>query len=289
MAFIKDIRVDSIMIDEFSELAWLSKSLAAGLLHGMHRSKNLSSGIEFSQYRPYVPGDDPRLIDLKMVAKTDRYYVKQAQIESRQIFQFLIDNSASMDYEEKGLSKLHLAKLIVATLSYVANMQGDKYGWNSTDESLNIDTGMNHWRRCISSLSEVKIESEHTPSSVFSIRKGIVIWITDLYESLESIKAKMNEWSSPHLEAIIIHLAGKKEENLDFKSNSNFIDLESNVRIETHIPSVLKTYQKNYRSHFRAIKEMADERGIVYFKIYLDDHLPATLKTFFDMYNSTRA
>ncbi len=221
-----------------------------------------------------------------MVAKTDRYYIKQAAVDTQHKIHFIIDNSLSMSYEEEGLSKFHLSKLLVSTISYIATQQGDKFGWSTSERMVESNTGMNHWKRCVALLSSLKMSSDSIGSISHPINKGVVIWFTDLYDDLDNIKDKLNILKNPMVEMILFQVVGKKEENLEFNSNTTFIDLESDQMIETHIPSIKKEYQKNYNIHCREVKKMTDERGIFLYKMRLGDHIPGSLKAFFDIYNS---
>lgn len=69
-----------------------------GLMTGMHRSPMQGFSVEFAQHRQYVPGDDTRFLDWKVMAKTDKLYLKQYVRETNLDMMILVDVSASMDY-----------------------------------------------------------------------------------------------------------------------------------------------------------------------------------------------
>src|SRR2546425_12634920 len=59
-----------------------ARLIVEGLMTGMHRSPYQGISVEFAQHRPYVAGDDIRHVDWKVLAKTDRVYLKQYQEET---------------------------------------------------------------------------------------------------------------------------------------------------------------------------------------------------------------
>ena len=68
------------VINTVSGLSLISRIVVEGYTSGLHRSKSVGPGMEFSQYRGYEPGDDLRLLDWKMLARSGRYYIKQSEV-----------------------------------------------------------------------------------------------------------------------------------------------------------------------------------------------------------------
>jgi uncharacterized protein (DUF58 family) len=98
---------------------------------GAHRSRSRGAGLEFAQYRAYEQGDEPRQIDWKLYARSDRYFVREAERESPLTVWILIDASASMaqaDRARPDRSRLEAAKSIAACLAELALAQSDRFG-----------------------------------------------------------------------------------------------------------------------------------------------------------------
>jgi uncharacterized protein (DUF58 family) len=76
-----------------------------GLMTGMHRSPMHGTSVEFAQHRPYAPGDEPRFIDWKVYAKTDKLYLKQFQKETNLDLVVMVDVSGSMAYGSDQLTQ----------------------------------------------------------------------------------------------------------------------------------------------------------------------------------------
>src|SRR5256885_17070787 len=95
---------------------------------GEHKSPFRGFSIEFTQHREYVPGDDIRHLDWKVLGRTDRYYLKQYEQETNFVAHILLDGSESMTYGSPlgkgdsggaGITKLDYAKRAAAWLGYL--------------------------------------------------------------------------------------------------------------------------------------------------------------------------
>ncbi len=95
---------------------------------GAHHSRSRGAGLEFAQYRAYEPGDEPRAIDWKLFARSDRFFVREAERESPLVAWVMIDCSASMaqaDRAKPTWSRLAAAKALAAAIGEIAMAQGD--------------------------------------------------------------------------------------------------------------------------------------------------------------------
>ncbi|GAB2516949.1 DUF58 domain-containing protein [Lysobacter humi (ex Lee et al. 2017)] len=98
---------------------------------GLHRSLSRGSGLEFAQYRAYEPGDELRLVDWKLYARSDRFFVREAERESPLAVWILVDATASMgqgDDARAAWTRLHAARVLAACIAELALRQGDRFG-----------------------------------------------------------------------------------------------------------------------------------------------------------------
>lgn len=105
---------------------------------GLHASHSRGTGLEFAQYRPYEFGDEPRQIDWKLYARSDRFFVREAERESPVALWILLDASASMaqaDARRAGFSRLDAGKGLVAALAELALAQGDRFAFAALRET----------------------------------------------------------------------------------------------------------------------------------------------------------
>lgn len=98
---------------------------------GLHHSRSRGAGLEFAQYRAYEPGDELRQVDWKLYARSDRFFVREAERESPLAVWLLVDATASMAQEDAarpGWSRLAAAKGLAACVAELALRQGDRFG-----------------------------------------------------------------------------------------------------------------------------------------------------------------
>lgn len=114
-----------------SDLNLVIRYVLAGLGHGIHAGRERGAGVEFSEYRAYAPGDEWRRVDWKLLARADRYYVREAERDSHVAVWLWLDASASMAEPSRGmagLDKLKYARAVLACVAAIAQRQGDAFG-----------------------------------------------------------------------------------------------------------------------------------------------------------------
>ena len=277
--------IDISIFDDVASLEWHARKLAQGLLLGSHRSLKLGSGMEFNQYRAYTQGDDLRLLDWKMYAKTGKYFIRQSTIESNQHLHVTLDDSRSMDYREQGYSKFELAKLMTAALTYVITNQQDNCSWQSGNQLLSKGNGLKHWRRSLLELSTLATAEEESPASLKNNYNGMQVWITDLYLELDELDKYLDTLSGPQREVVVMHVIGRDEESLSFSNNTKFIDLESGSEVQVNTKQFAENYKDALGAHIHKAKRLCTQKSAIYKKVYLDDDVAMTLRDFLVDYN----
>src|SRR5687767_15747113 len=92
-----------------------ARAVVEGFWSGMHRSPYHGFSVEFTEYRQYVPGDDPRYLDWKLFARSDRYFVKRFEDETNLRCHLLLDTSRSMSFGKSQYTKADYARTLAAT------------------------------------------------------------------------------------------------------------------------------------------------------------------------------
>ena len=116
------------LFDSLRGLSWPTRRRALGALPGTHRSRLRGSAPELSEYRLYRQGDDPRQLDWKLLARSDRAYIRLAEDRSLLATWFVIDASASMAFPTDTRAKWKLAVDLTLGLASVALASGDPVG-----------------------------------------------------------------------------------------------------------------------------------------------------------------
>ena len=123
-------------------LSMVARGVVEGFISGLHSSPYKGFSVEFAEHREYSAGDDPRHLDYRMLARTDRLYIKQYEEETNMRVQILLDTSGSMGYrhhDASGVTKLQYASYLTAVLSYLMTRQQDSVGLTTFDTDIRLD------------------------------------------------------------------------------------------------------------------------------------------------------
>src|ERR1043165_2439088 len=116
--------IDPAALMTIRSLELRARSVVEGFWSGMHRSPYHGFSVEFTEYRQYTPGDDPRYLDWRVFARSDRYFIKKYEDETNLRCHLLVDNSRSMTYGSLPYTKAQYANTAAATLAYFLFFQG---------------------------------------------------------------------------------------------------------------------------------------------------------------------
>ncbi|MBT1699385.1 DUF58 domain-containing protein [Fulvivirgaceae bacterium PWU4] len=276
------------ILNTMDGLELVARIIVEGFMSGSNKSQAIGVGQEFSQYRNYEPGDDLRQLDWKMYARSERYFIKQAEIETNITVKFMVDASNSMAYEEDGITKLQFAKIIVAALAYLARKQGDTFGlYTVNDEHVTMlqpRFEQQQFMRFLHELVQVKPMSSWKKSGVEQLfdhhGKEMIVFITDLYdEALDLIKF-ISRLKTSKNEVIVFHLMGKHETELDHAGAFTFRDLESGAMVKVDTRAQQKQYAEKVKQWVNDSRLSLLEKGINYHLVRMDELPEQILRDF---------
>ncbi len=254
-------------------LELLARTVLAGIFVGGNRSQKSGAGLEFNQYRSYQPGDDIRLLDWKMYARSDRYYIKEAELESNITTRILLDTSASMAHQDGQINKLDYARGLAACLAYLAFSQGDAIGLYAINDAK-ISQVMP--RQDKSQLGKilydlVKVEPkgkfpQKNSENPLQIGRGkeLIIFISDLYQADEEIMKVIKRLSGRRHETIVFHIMGGNEMNFSYDGIVTFQDLESGEKVKINTALPRDAYQALLNEYLDAIKKELLQMNVSY-------------------------
>ena len=116
--------IDPQALMAIRSLEMRARVVVEGFWSGIHRSPYHGFSVEFTEYRQYTPGDDPRYLDWKLFARSDRYFIKKFEDETNLRCHVLADNSRSMNFGSRGYSKAAYANTLAATLAFFLHQIG---------------------------------------------------------------------------------------------------------------------------------------------------------------------
>lgn len=250
--------IDPKTLARIKDMPLIAKTVADGFLHGVQASTQRGVGIEFNQYRAYEPGDELSRIDWKLFARSDRYFVREAERESEIEVWFLLDASASMQQKSKGdkqsggWNKLDYGKHLIASLSYLAQKQGDSCGYIglSSEQLQFLPAGMGdrHWRKVLHALHQTRSgqyfpEFERVKNYVSQINKKVLMFIiSDFHQRDNEITEFIGQLNRLGSEVVALQAMCKDELEFNYHGAVRFKDLETQEEVLVSASSIKNNY-----------------------------------------------
>lgn len=237
-----------------------------GAMIGMHQSPKSGFGIEFKEYRNYVPGDSLKQLDWKYFARTDHYMIKEAEMEKQHDFIFVLDRSLSMNFEMEGSSKFNWSRTLIAAMAYLANNQHDNYYVYGQENPSKDFEGF------LYRLIQLKPEDNSTLSELNPTQKitnkSTVFIFTDGYYEEQDFKDLLRNWSVASEEVMLIHLLFENEEQLNFNGQYfTFKDLEGQGSVQVNTQESLLEYKNKVQIWKKEMQETCAEHKIAYWQL----------------------
>jgi uncharacterized protein (DUF58 family) len=267
-----------------------ARVVVEGFWNGLHRSPYHGFSVEFTEYRQYTPGDDPRYLDWRLYARSDRYYIKKFEDETNLRCHLLVDGSRSMTYGSLGWTKAEYAHTLAATLAYFLHQQGDALGLLTFDESIRDYLPARHRR---SHLRQLMLTLEKPAGGratdltaplkriVELVRKrGLMILLTDLLAPIETLEQNLGNLVACGHEVLLFHLLDPTERDFNFDKASLFLDVESERDLYIDPAAARKEYLGKLEAHTRAARQCCDHLGIGYHSLATDAPLELALFDF---------
>ncbi len=252
----------------------VARQVVEGFLTGRHRSPYHGFSVEYLDHRSYSPGDDPRAIDWKLLARTDKYHVKLFQDETNLRATILLDCSASMNFKSGALSKLDYAGFLTAALAHLMLRQNDAVGLVLFDRevlaSLPPRARPSQFRQILELLDQPQPGHDTDVGAVLHTiaerlkRRGMVIVISDLIDDEARIAGGLQHFRHDQHEVVVFHVMDDAELTFPWDRITRFKDLEGAGRIVTNPNSLRARYLKRLATFLDGIKTACFERGISY-------------------------
>ena len=274
-------------IRRLESFAFAPKVLAEGYLAGKHQSRRQGSSTEFRDHRPYSPGDDIRDLDWRVLARTDRPYLRTFEVETNTDCHIFLDCSASMGYGEK-VRKLDYASFFVAALCYLVVKNRDMVSLQLFDEDIRAffppGSTHRHLQRILTTLEknepgqQTRLAHSLQRAAPLLRRRGTLIILSDFLDRPGEIFEALNPYLHQGNRIHLLHLMDREEMSLPNDGTVAFVDLETRERLVTHTSEVLEGYRQGVEAHIESLRHLAARRGITY-------RLAQTHQPFWDLFD----
>lgn len=261
-------------LSSLRQLTLQSRYVVEGSLSGRHRSPNRGSSSEFAEHRAYQIGDELKHLDWKVLARTDRYFIRRYEDETNLRVYLLVDRSASMKYGRDNEQKYKFACKLAAAIGYVVVQSQDSIGLCVYSSGIDVMTStrnsVGHLNDTLKLLQQQKpAGSTKTADSLHRVadsiqRRAMIVICSDLMDEPEEIIRALAHFRKQHHDVILFNTLHSDEIDFPFNKGSEFIDLETAERIHTDPRGVANAYKKVLSEFLERYRKGCSEMNIDY-------------------------
>lgn len=263
-------------LQKIGRLEFLAHGTVDGFVSGRHKSARKGASVEFAEHRQYVPGDDLRSLDWKLVARSRRLYVREFVDETNLRATIVLDVSGSMDYRGSrsrgGFSKLEYAGHVAALLSYLLINQQDAAGLVTYDSAVRdfipSQSRPAQLKNILGLLDSLESGADTCTADVLHEvaeripPRGVVFILSDFFSEINSLVKALHHLRYRRHEVIAMQIAAAEEMEFPFLGLNRFEDLESKSLLDVDTRAVREEYLKRYKAHFREFRRACGEMRI---------------------------
>jgi uncharacterized protein (DUF58 family) len=279
------------MMAQTRDLELVIRHVLAGLGHGIHAGRERGAGVEFSEYRAYAPGDEWRRVDWKLLARADRYFVREAERDSHVATWLWLDATASMaepSREINGVDKLWFARTVLACVAAIAQRQGDAFGLvictDGKVEFTQASRGPRQLQRVLAALAKAKPEGQLPSAEVLKSNLHFARAPSMIFAASDFL-----DWPSPLSEALLrlrnmrhdvrlLTLRTQAEVDASFKSGTGYRDPERDDGLHRIGNADRAYYKQQSRAHFDAVAGSCRQNNIVHYEARIEQPLGGVLR-----------
>ncbi len=257
---------------------------AEGTFAGPHRSHYRGTAVEFADFRNYVEGDDVRLIDWKVFARTDRHYVRLYEAERNLLAYLVVDTSGSMAFEgvlRRSDSKQAYACRLAAALAYLVVSEGDQVG-------LALGAGgvqrylppRGSWPHLAVLVDGLGTAEPAGPTDLGGClrdvyqrveRRGVLIVLSDFLDPAPDLWKAVDLFRRSQFDVMLFHVVHPEEVDLPDVPTARFCETEGGRGRFTAEPEVLRDlYRRRFADLAAGIEAAAKTRGCAYYRARVD-------------------
>ncbi len=282
--------IDPQALMAIRSLEMRARVVVEGFWTGIHRSPYHGFSVEFTEYRQYTPGDDPRYLDWKLFARSDRYFIKKFEDETNLRCHVLADNSRSMNFGSRGYSKAAYANTLAATLAFFLHQQGDAIGVLTFDdqirEYLPARHRPGHPRHLMLALEKppggAATDLAAPLKRIVEIvrKRSLMVLLTDLLAPIATLESNLATLTASGHEVVVFQVLDPAELSFDFAKAALFRDLESGRELYIDPDAVRADYRRQFDAHCAAVEATCAKLGIVLRRLTTDQPLELALFDF---------
>lgn len=275
-----------------------ARLVVEGFLAGLHRSPYKGFSVEFTEHRPYMPGDELKRIDWRVYGKTDRFFVREYEEETNLKAYLILDASNSMSYKTTTVSKLEYATYLAASLSYLLLRQKDSAGLAVFSDHIQTyvppRSVPSHLSILLRTLEKLRPGGDTNLAATFHElaerikRRGLIVILSDLWDDQPAVLTALRHFRHRKHEVLVFHIVDPNEARFEYRSPVVLKDLETGQTL-TLDPRVVGTeYRSAFASHFARFQKGCREGLIDCHRITTDTPFDRALLSYLERRQRTR-
>ena len=282
--------LDARAIARLSRLTVYARHPMLGTVTGVHRSATRGSSVEFAEYRKYVPGDDLRRLDWRVLARTDRFYMKEFEADTNLRCMIVLDGSGSMAYTGPAGSKFDFARRLAATLAYLLIQQGDAVGITLARPGGELEIPARRSPVHLGNLLDLLVEAapkgevdltETLHRVAERVRsRAMVVVVSDFFEDPERLLPSFQHMRFRRHDLALFHALDRDEIRFPFDRPIRFFDLEGTDHLVTDPAIIGESYRREIADYLERLKRGSREFGADYRLAPVEDGYEKALSAF---------
>ena len=253
---------------------------------GKRTSLFTGTGATIKDYRIYSPGDDWRLIDWKIYARTDHLYIRRYEEERNLVMHALVDSSASMNYGTP-VTKFEYGAMLGVGFAYLALKENEKFQFATFSEDVKVfqpRRGLGHLASMIDYLNSVRPAGKSRFKDMmvkykkFLTSRAYIVLVSDFLFDIDEIREGLLTLASGNHEIKVMQVLDTTEKDLPVEGDVKLKDAESTETLRTYIgPKLVVEYESKLEQHIARI-------GKICTGIKADFYVATTATPIFDIF-----
>lgn len=267
-----------------------ARAVVEGFWSGLHRSPYHGFSVEFTEYRQYSPGDDLRYLDWKVLARSDRHFIKRFEDETNLRCHLLVDGSGSMGFGTVGYSKGDYAGTLAASLGLFLERQGDAVGLMRFDEGIRDYIPARHRVGHLPMLMRALAQPAGGVGTAVTgaidrlvevvKKRGMVVVISDFLADVSELDKSLMRLAACGHEVMVFQVLDPGELDLSFAGSSMFVDLETGREMLLDPERVRGDYSARLSEHCENVRSLCLNLGLTHVRVRTDEPLKRVLYEF---------
>jgi len=278
------------LVQRLNQLSLGARSVVEGSTVGLHKSPLKGSSVEFRQHRAYVAGDEPRRLDWRVLARTDRPYIKEYDEETNLRCLLLLDASGSMGYGTRDQTKFDYAGKLVAALAYLMLAQTESVGMtlfgDKVQQYVPPSSSTGQLARLIDVLERATPQGTSQPARAMHEsadrlgRRSLVVIVSDLFAPVAQLREGWAHLRHDRHEVVVLRILDRDEVEFPFRTWARFRGLEGERARLCEPAMIRKQYLDNFNRHQKALEDASRSLKVDLATFQTDRPLAQTLTTF---------